>query len=279
LIEIGTERFAVAAHLFWSAKMKTMTVSLLFVAVLASILFLSVWYLTANADAAKSAAAFAVAALPSVSAWLEQSEAKQSSIPGKKMAIRSFEGFSMSLPVAVAVGTIVGVAILNIANFFAGFVAGMISSTVATASATSAIMRISILGSFPVTLLGFYLLGKWLSWRCSRNGIVAVVLVALLTAIANRLLELSVPGDAWQSIYQEERTALSLSVLALSQFAFLLVLCLLGFWRGRRERMSRYVGYLLSALPAETQDSLVDLAFEEAKKIVADRRSSPQHSV
>ena len=36
--------------------------------------------------------------------------------------------------------------------------------------------------------------------------------------------------------------------------------------------MSKYMGYLLSALPEETRNSLVDLAFDEVKKIVDAQR-------
>jgi hypothetical protein len=103
--------------------------------------------------------------------------------------------------------------------------------------------------------------------------------MALLTAIMNRLLELLVMSpEVWQSFYGPERTVLSLLVLVFVQFAFILVPGLLGFWRGRRERTSKYMVYLLSALPEETQNSLVDLAFEEVREIVEARRSSPQHS-
>ena len=102
--------------------MKTITVSFLLIVALATILFLSVWGLTGSVDAAKGAAAFAVTALPSVSSWLEQSEAKRSIIPGYKMAIRSIDGFSISLPVLVAVGTMIALAILIIGNAFSSFV-------------------------------------------------------------------------------------------------------------------------------------------------------------
>jgi hypothetical protein len=255
----------------------TMTVSLLFVAVLATILFLLVWYLTNSVEAARGAASFAVTALPSISSWLEQSEAKQSSIPGKRMAIRSFEGFSISLPVAIAVGTIVGVAIVNIASFFSGFAAGMMRPEAASQAPEVAERAKALAGAnfanIPIFLVGFYLLGRWLSRR-SRNAIFAVVLTALLTAIIIRLLDFLVASpEEWKAYYQQERAVLSLLGAVFIQFAAILVPSLLGFWRGRRERTSQYMGYLLSALPEDTQSSLVDLAFQEVRKNVEARRS------
>ena len=258
--------------------MKTITVSFLLIVALATILFLSVWGLTGSVDAAKGAAAFAVTALPSVSSWLEQSEAKRSIIPGYKMAIRSIDGFSISLPVLVAVGTMIALAILIIGNAFSSFVLESVRSVFSQAPELSdaekaALISLSGLANLPILLVGTYLLGKWVSWRCARNGILAVVLIALLTAFLNRLTDFFIltPGE-FQALFQREKTIPNLAPFFLVQFVSISVPGLLGFWRGRRERMSKYMGYLLSALPEETRNSLVDLAFDEVKKIVDAQR-------
>jgi len=262
--------------------MKTMTVSLLLVSALAAALFLLVWYLTDDAKAAREAATFVIPALPIVSSWLEQAEAKQSSDPGKRMAIRSFEGFSISLPVAVAVGTIVGVAIVNIGSFFSGFAVGVMRPQAVSQAQEIAERAKALAGanfaSIPIFLVGFYLLGRWLSRR-SRNALSAVFLTALLTAIIVRSVDFSVASpEEWKGFYQFEKAFLSLSGVILIQFAVILIISLVGFWRGRGERKSQYMGYLLSALPEDTQNSLVDLAFGEVKGIVEVRRSRSQHS-
>ncbi|MDB5607517.1 MAG: hypothetical protein JWP25_4417 [Bradyrhizobium sp.] len=258
--------------------MKTMTTSLLFVGVLASILFLVVLFLTGSVEAAKGGAAFTVAALPSVSSWLEQVEAKRSNNPGTKMTIRSFDGFAISLLAGVAVGTIVGVAITNIASFFSGMVVGAIAAMLGRADQIE-LLRVGMIGNIPIVFIGFYLLGRWLGSRSPRNGLFMVVLSVLLTAIANRLLEfLFVPPETWKSLYQVERNVLGLLQTVSVQFAVTLVPTLVGFWRGRKMRTSKYMGYLLSALPEDTQNSLVDLAFEEVKQKVKARRSVPQPS-
>jgi hypothetical protein len=253
---------------------KTMTVSLLFVLVLATILFLLVWYLTDDAKAAREAASVALAALPGLSSWLEHLEARHSSDPGKRMAIRSFEGFSISLPLAVAMGTMVGVAIIAIASVFAGVALSAATSQILEGAKGAASLAAANFGNIPIFLVGFYLLGRWVSWRCSRNGTLAVVLTALLTATILRSTDfLLMSPEEWESYYQLKRTSLGLLEAALIEFAAILVPSLLGAWHGRRERMSKYMGYLLSALPEETQNSLVDLAFEEVTNIVEARRS------
>jgi hypothetical protein len=259
--------------------MKTITVSFLLVAALAAVLFLSVWYVTDNIDAAKGAAAFAVTALPSVSSWFEQSEAKKSSVPGEKMAIRAFEGFTISFPVVVALGTIIALAILNIGMFFTGGLVGMMGSSASgqalSVSEKAELIGIAGLGNVPILSIGSYLLGKWISWRCARHGILAVLLVALLTALISKTIDFAaLTADEWRTLYQQERTVVSAIVVWLMQFAFISVASLLGYWRGRRQRTTKYMNYLLRALPDETQNSLVDLAFDEVKRIVDAKRSS-----
>jgi hypothetical protein len=49
----------------------------------------------------------------------------------------------------------------------------------------------------------------------------------------------------------------------------LLVAGLLGYWRGQKYRLSKYLHYLLGVLPAETRDAVIELAFEEAQKAPA----------
>ena len=41
---------------------------------------------------------------------------------------------------------------------------------------------------------------------------------------------------------------------------------LLGYWRGRHQRLGTYLAYLLGSVSTETRQSIVELAFEEAKK-------------
>jgi hypothetical protein len=264
--------------------MKTMTVGFLLVAATATILFLLIWVLTNNVDAAKGAAAFAVTALPAVSSWLEHSEAKKSSIPGEKIAIRSFEGFSISLPAVVALGTIIALAVLNIGNFFAGFFAAAMrfaaSGQEIDEPQKGELLQTAILAYLPILAAGLYFLGKWISWRCARNGILAVVLIAFLTASITKLSDFMIlTPTQWHSLNPlHEKTVPALLAVVSYQFAFIAVMGLLGFWRGRRQRTSKYMNYLLSALPEDTRNSLVDLAFDEVRKIVDARRSSQQHS-
>ena len=60
----------------------------------------------------------------------------------------------------------------------------------------------------------------------------------------------------------------------ISEFPFLVCLGLIGYWRGRNFRLSRYLHYLLSVLPADTRDLVIELAFGEAQERSSATRSA-----
>ena len=49
---------------------------------------------------------------------------------------------------------------------------------------------------------------------------------------------------------------------------------LIGYWRGKRQSLSKYLHYLLSVLPPQTRDTVVELAFDEAQKVSAAARDA-----
>lgn len=257
--------------------MKTMTTSLLFVAVLAAIFFVLIWFLTGDIGDAKGGAAFAVAGLPSISSWIEQLEAKRSSVPGAKMAIRSFEGFSISFPAAIAFGAIVAIAVINLSGAFVGFIAGAIGAVAHIGEdAEGDLLRTASIGNIPIICIGFYLFGRWLGARTRKHGLYAVGLAVLIASVTTRLADFFLlPAETWRSLFRMDAGVRQLLLLIAMQVALIAGPTLLGFWRGRKMRLSRYMAYLLSALPEETRDSLLDLAYEEVKQKVAAQRAAP----
>jgi hypothetical protein len=252
-----------------------MTISFLLAAIAAIVLYLIVWGMTSDVDAAKTAAAFSMTSLPGISSWLEHWEAKKSSLPGQKMAIRSLEGFSISFPILVAVGVIIAVAIVQIGAFISGIIVDMINlGTGAQRLSGSPRYTAAGIANIPIVLIGAYLLGSWIGSRCARNGIFAVILVAALGAIASKSLDfLGMPSEEFHTLFGESLASVFPFVLGL--FGFFAISGLLGFWRGSRLQKTKYINYLLSALPEDTRNLLVDLAFEEAKKIADNRRANP----
>ncbi|MBM3553592.1 MAG: hypothetical protein FJX45_18045 [Alphaproteobacteria bacterium] len=259
--------------------MRLVTVSFFLVAAIGAVLFLLVWFLTNNMDAAKGVAACAVAALPTVSSALEKSEAKESSLPDKKMAIRSIEGFSISFPAVVAIGAVIGVAILNLGSFFGGVLVAAVralgTNETMSAAEQGRLFPIVGLANLPILVVGSYLLGKWVSWRCAKKGILAVVLMAFLIAIINRTFDaITLTKEEWQALFHgSEKDFTGMATAIIPQFTIILIPGLFGYWRGCRQRTNKYMDYLLSALPEETRNSIVDLAFDEVTRVVDARRA------
>ena len=95
-----------------------------------------------------------------------------------------------------------------------------------------------------------------------------MLLVAVFTAagvVATDVLVLS--DEAYMDMFEVNRLepAYILSRIA-KIILFILVPGLLGYWRGQKFRLSKYLHYLLGVLPTETRDLVIDLAFEEAQK-------------
>jgi hypothetical protein len=88
---------------------------------------------------------------------------------------------------------------------------------------------------------------------------IAVLLAIIISTAFWRVVDLLTPG--------EEEFTPSEQALDLLRFPFLICTGLIGYRRGRKYRLSRYLHYLLDVLPAETRDTVIDLAFDEARKI------------
>ena len=44
---------------------------------------------------------------------------------------------------------------------------------------------------------------------------------------------------------------------------------LIGVWRGKRMRLTRYLGYLLSRLPMDTRFAIVNMVYDEVNRLTA----------
>jgi hypothetical protein len=104
-----------------------------------------------------------------------------------------------------------------------------------------------------VVILGvllMYLLASWIGMRSGKYGIIALVISTLVGPILSKLIDYAVlhEGDFMTG------------VVACFQFT---IIGLVGYWRGRRRRLGRYLSYLLDILPLKTRDSFIDLAYGE----------------
>ncbi|MFI4988556.1 MAG: hypothetical protein ACHQF3_14055 [Alphaproteobacteria bacterium] len=124
--------------------------------------------------------------------------------------------------------------------------------------------------ALPVGLISGYVLGRWIGARCSRYGIATVILVAALGVAISRAFDFAlVPSVDFEAIFGQPKSAVEFLFLISAGFLIYSICGLIGYWRGRQRRLARYLRYLLSILPVDTRDVLVNMAYEEAQRTIA----------
>jgi hypothetical protein len=119
------------------------------------------------------------------------------------------------------------------------------------------------------TIFGAYLVGRWIGARTSRFGIVAMLLIAPLTAVAAVGMDMLL-ATVFTGVADLGRLAFSGILMRITFISFIVIVPgLIGYWRGQRQKLSKYLDYLLSVLPQPTRDTVVDLAFGEAQNVAA----------
>lgn len=116
-----------------------------------------------------------------------------------------------------------------------------------------------------------YLLGVWIGTRCDKLGILTIIAVTFFgSALSLSLDFLVLSGPEFQQFYGAPKTVGLFLNITLLDTLLMGIFGMIGFWRGRRARLSRYVWHLLSRLPADSRNTLVDLVNEEAQRLSSD---------
>lgn len=230
---------------------------------------LSVFEFPQPAIAAGYLAAAVLATFPKVAESLEQQEGRKSLAAGRRAPIYDFRGFQIAWPLMVVYGTVVLWCAIEAAAGIAGLLLGQvlpfegedIFKSVFAATVPAAM----------ITILGSYFVGRWIGARTSRLGIVTMLLIAFLTTAAAVGLDVfGLPDKLYKDLYGSERLAFFGILSRFTRGSFIIIVPgLIGYWRGQRQRLSKYLDYLLRVLPPQTRDTVVELAFEEAQKVSA----------
>ena len=120
----------------------------------------------------------------------------------------------------------------------------------------------------------FFLVGRWMGRRSMAHvpmarRVLAVVCASAISVVASTMVALLTLSGALGVEYRATQEALSyMDVLSSGTvvllFVFVPALC--GYWRGRRQVLGAYMGFLLTKVPQGTRDIIVELAYQEAAK-------------
>ena len=205
-----------------------------------------------------------ISSLPKVAELLERQESIKRLAAGGRKPVYDFRGFQIAWPLMVVYGTVA----LSFVGQAAGGIAGIgLAATGVPSEGGNAATFAKATGFFGMvaTILGSYLVGRWIGARTARLGIVALLLIAPLTAAAAVGMDVLLLPD---EVYRGMQRSGILTEIAKISF-IVVVFGLLGYWRGQRQRLSKYLDYLLSVLPSQTSESVVELAYEESQKVAA----------
>jgi hypothetical protein len=225
-----------------------------------------------HSEAMKAAAALGgvpILTFPKIAEFLEQERSRKNLVAGKRTPVYDFRGFQIAWPLMVLYGVLLLAAIDAISSVVGGFLAaGVMISQDRQEDAITA-MYVGVVMATPPIIVGAYLVGRWIGTRCSRRGVIVVLLVVLAYTVLQFVLEQSYLLIASDDDDVARFTRETLVVRLVAGACLSVLVLLIGYWRGRKARLSKYLYYLLGVLPAETRDTVVELAFDEAQKVAS----------
>ncbi|GEM_PF-5009538 len=245
--------------------MKYLIISLAVSIGLGLVLFGIAYPLVQNVEMAEGLAALPIVGSHHIAELLERHDARKSLDPGRTTAIHTLKGYELSWYALAAYGTVILVAVVQLAGGIVGLIMGLIAPA-QQGFTQNELLAIAVI-SIPTQLAGGYFVGRWIGARSApRTGIAAVIACAVAAALVSRIIDFSIMSpDDIQTAYGSVDAARFLN-LAFITFAIFAVSAGLGYWRGTARRMTNYMSYLLNVLPADTRETLVNLAYEEAEK-------------
>jgi len=228
-------------------------------------LFLLMSAIVAQREVALGVATLPFAAVSHVYETLERAALRSSGAVSAEIGIASFKGFGLPWFVIAPCGIAIVLGFMNAAVLLAYAIALVCVINGASFATGAAFIPIS----FPFSVAGAYLLGRWIGARCRSHGIPVVVAVSILGAFLAKAVDfLLLPDEMLKNLYGTILTGVVIQdylVQAAGGSVFILIFAAFGYWRGRHNRVLKYFRYLLGAIPPATRETLLTMAYDEAR--------------
>ena len=250
--------------------MKYLAISLAVSIGIGLLLFGISYPLLQNVEMSEGLAAIPIIGSHHIAEMLERQEGRRSLAPNRATAIHTLKAYEISWYVLAAYGIVILVAVVQLAGGIVGLIMGLVGGQHTGGFTQGDVLAIAAI-SIPTQLVGGYFVGRWIGTRsAAKTGIAAVLVCAIATAVISRLIDMAIisPDDA-QAVYGGQVDVARFLNLVFISFIIFGGSTMLGYWRGTTRRLNNYMSYLLGVLPADTRDTLVNLAYEEAEKVGA----------
>jgi hypothetical protein len=193
---------------------------------------------------------------------LEQGRLK-ASFRGLPKGVVSLQGFALPWYQMLIYGALIFVPLKELG----GYIGGQVARIGGVSEPGAFIWIVAVIANL-ILFSGMYLVGTWIGARANKYGWllgIAVPLVGQIIAGAADFILIS--DEQFPVIFGQPKTIGFFAMAVIEGALLAAIFCLLGVWRGRRARLSAYLAYLLGNLPADTRDTIVNLAYEEVKSL------------
>lgn len=257
--------------------MKNISISFTLAVSLSAILLLIAQPLKAlfglDADWTKQFSAIPILAIPQLADMIELRRAKRSISMDLEPEISDLNGFLISWVAVLATGIVLLPTICQLSSAFGAMIMALFlvaTNKDALSQLDSNIAGAAGLISIPIQITGAFMYGKWVGARCRNYGIIVLIMATIFGGTVSVGIDYALtPSDVFSRMYNTDKGIDFYIKHSLSLSALWAVPGLIGFWRGRKWRLTRYMHYLLSVLPSDTASVLVDITHEEARKVIA----------
>jgi hypothetical protein len=118
--------------------------------------------------------------------------------------------------------------------------------------------------TIPLKIIGAAYIGRWIGTR-SRPYVFAIIASALVLGSIACLFSMSLvfSEDSLKLLSDYDTTSKQYASLV-PDLAVYLLFAALGFWFGQRRKLAYHMGFILRVLPEKTQQTIVEMAKEEA---------------
>jgi hypothetical protein len=248
------------------AQMKNVLISVLVVGLLAAAVAAALSISEFTKAAATPIAGSLIAAIPAVHQLLQKSGSRLSLSP-RKRGLVDRRGYALPLWMLALYGVLIVLAVFELMSGLSGL------AGTSAGLAKEKLAYVGILGLIP-TMMVAYLVGRWIGVRSQSKGLFVVLAVAFFVPFIDRVLAVAFMSREDLSAYFHSTNTTELLLVAIVELGVLIAVpAIFGYWRGRVVQLSRYLGYLVRALPKESQEALVDLASDEAKRLASNSAS------
>jgi len=225
----------------------------------AAICFYLLYIFGVAKEIASAVAASIIAAITHVHNLLEKKEVKLN-LALLPETIVPIENYTFQWKFMLVYSSAMMIFVFALSNAYAGFISG-----IGDIKESRILLGLTAL---PLICIGSYFVGRWTGARCDQYGILVIVIAVLVARLTLSIIDLFWlnQGEYEKMFGRGKSLEHIITQIMISLFIFGSI-ALIGYWRGRKTRLARYIGYLLRLLPPDTRSIIANLTYEEARRI------------